>query len=118
LPVILGILVLQTFTSNSQSPVLCETSVCNAPWTRKHPRNDELRRRYGRRIAGILGEGCRKGNSPMSGITSPALDSGILDLLKQHRQNSVFTASGDWDFASPEKKMASCPRAARHSGES
>jgi len=54
----------------------------------------------------------------MSGITSPALDSGILDLLKQHRQNSVFTASGDWDFASPEKKMASCPRAARHSGES
>jgi integrase len=32
-----------------------------------------------------------------------ALDTCILDLLKQHRQNSVFTAAGDWIFASPEK---------------
>ena len=32
-----------------------------------------------------------------------ALDQRILELLKQHKQNSVFTASGDWVFASPEK---------------
>jgi integrase len=32
-----------------------------------------------------------------------ALDTRILDLLKQHRQNSVFIAPGDWVFASPEK---------------
>ena len=32
-----------------------------------------------------------------------ALDTRVLDLLKQHRQNSVFTAPGDWVFASPEK---------------
>jgi len=32
-----------------------------------------------------------------------ALDSRILDLLKQHKQSSVFTEPGDWVFASPEK---------------
>ncbi|HEX6805172.1 MAG TPA: tyrosine-type recombinase/integrase [Terriglobales bacterium] len=32
-----------------------------------------------------------------------ALESRILDLLKEHRQNSVFTSPGDWVFASPEK---------------
>jgi integrase len=32
-----------------------------------------------------------------------ALDRRILDLLTQHRLNSVFTAPGDWVFASPEK---------------
>jgi len=32
-----------------------------------------------------------------------ALDTRILDLLKQHRQKSAFTAPGDWVFASPEK---------------
>lgn len=32
-----------------------------------------------------------------------ALDPRILDLLKQHRQNSIFKAPGDWIFASPEK---------------
>jgi integrase len=32
-----------------------------------------------------------------------ALDPRILDLLKQHKQNSIFTAPGDWVFASPEK---------------
>jgi integrase len=32
-----------------------------------------------------------------------ALDTRILDLLMQHRRNSVFTAAGDWVFASPEK---------------
>jgi integrase len=32
-----------------------------------------------------------------------ALDARILDLLKQHRQNSVFTAPNDWVFASPVK---------------
>ena len=32
-----------------------------------------------------------------------ALGTRILDLLKQHRQNSVFTAPVDWVFASPEK---------------
>jgi integrase len=31
------------------------------------------------------------------------LDPRILELLKQHKQNSVFTALGDWVFASPEK---------------
>jgi integrase len=30
-----------------------------------------------------------------------ALDARILDLFKQHRQNSVFTAPDDWVFASP-----------------
>ena len=30
-----------------------------------------------------------------------ALDRRILDLLKQHKQNSVFTEPGDWVFASP-----------------
>ncbi len=32
-----------------------------------------------------------------------ALDTRILDVLKQHRQNSVFTAPDDWVFASPAK---------------
>ncbi len=32
-----------------------------------------------------------------------ALDPRILDLLKQHKQSSVFTAPGNWIFASPEK---------------
>ncbi len=32
-----------------------------------------------------------------------ALDLRILDVLKQHKQNSVFTAPDDWVFASPEK---------------
>jgi len=32
-----------------------------------------------------------------------ALDARILDLLRQHKQNSVFTTPGDWVFASPEK---------------
>jgi integrase len=32
-----------------------------------------------------------------------ALDPRILDVLKQHRQNRVFTAPADWVFASPEK---------------
>ena len=32
-----------------------------------------------------------------------ALDARILDLFKQHRQNSVFTAPDDWVFASPVK---------------
>ncbi len=32
-----------------------------------------------------------------------ALDSRILDLLKLHKQSSVFTEPGDWVFASPEK---------------
>lgn len=32
-----------------------------------------------------------------------ALDSRILDLLKQHKQSSVFTEPGDWVFASPGK---------------
>jgi len=32
-----------------------------------------------------------------------ALDSRILDVLKQHKQNSVFTAPSDWVFASPVK---------------
>ncbi|HWY69218.1 MAG TPA: site-specific integrase [Terriglobales bacterium] len=32
-----------------------------------------------------------------------ALDPRILDLLKQHRQNSIFTEPEDWIFASPEK---------------
>jgi integrase len=32
-----------------------------------------------------------------------ALDARVLDLLKQHRQNSVFTAPSDWVFASPVK---------------
>lgn len=31
-----------------------------------------------------------------------ALDRRILDMLKQHRQNSVFTRPEDWVFASPE----------------
>jgi hypothetical protein len=34
---------------------------------------------------------------------SLALDMRILDLLKRHKQNSIFTAPGDWFFASPEK---------------
>jgi integrase len=39
-----------------------------------------------------------------------ALDARILDVLKQHRQNSVFTAPDDWVFASPEKhgKLPRC----------
>jgi integrase len=32
-----------------------------------------------------------------------ALDPRILELVKQHRQNSIFTAPGDWVFASPVK---------------
>jgi len=32
-----------------------------------------------------------------------ALDTRILDVLKQHRQNSFFTAPEDWVFASPAK---------------
>jgi integrase len=32
-----------------------------------------------------------------------ALDTRILDLLKQHKQNSVFTDPDDWVFASPGK---------------
>ena len=32
-----------------------------------------------------------------------ALDARILDVLKQHKQNSTFTDPGDWLFASPEK---------------
>jgi len=32
-----------------------------------------------------------------------ALAPRTLDLLKQHKQNSVFAAPGDWVFASPEK---------------
>lgn len=32
-----------------------------------------------------------------------ALDPRILDLLKQHKQSNLFTAPGDWVFASPEK---------------
>jgi integrase len=32
-----------------------------------------------------------------------ALDPRILDVLKQHKQSSIFTAPGDWVFASPEK---------------
>jgi len=32
-----------------------------------------------------------------------ALDRRILDVLKQHKQNSVFTEPSDWVFASPEK---------------
>jgi len=32
-----------------------------------------------------------------------AVDKRVLEVLKQHRQNSIFTAPGDWVFASPEK---------------
>ena len=32
-----------------------------------------------------------------------ALDPRILDVLKLHKQNSIFTESHDWVFASPEK---------------
>jgi hypothetical protein len=32
-----------------------------------------------------------------------AVDPRILELLKQHKQKSAFTAPGDWIFASPEK---------------
>jgi integrase len=32
-----------------------------------------------------------------------ALDPRILDVLKLHKQNSIFTAPGDWVFASPLK---------------
>ena len=45
-----------------------------------------------------------------------ALDNRILDLLKQHRQNSVFTAAGDWVFASPEKN-GKLPRSYTSLGE-
>jgi len=38
-----------------------------------------------------------------------ALDGRILGVLKQHKQNSVFTNSEDWVFASPEKH-GSLPR--------
>ena len=33
-----------------------------------------------------------------------ALDPRILDLLKLHKQNSIFTGPGDWVFASPYTK--------------
>jgi integrase len=32
-----------------------------------------------------------------------ALDTRVLDLLKQHKQSSIFTDPEDWVFASPEK---------------
>ena len=32
-----------------------------------------------------------------------ALDSRVLDVLKQHKQNCTFTKPGDWVFASPVK---------------
>jgi hypothetical protein len=46
-----------------------------------------------------------------------ALDTRILDLLKQHRQNSIFTAPGDWVFASPEKH-GKLPRSTHRFGRS
>ena len=48
--------------------------------------------------------------------SSVALDARILDLLKQHRQNSVFTVPGDWLFASPEKN-GKLPRSYTSLGE-
>jgi integrase len=32
-----------------------------------------------------------------------ALDARILDVLKHHKQNSIFTEPGDWVFASPDR---------------
>jgi len=46
-----------------------------------------------------------------------ALDPRILDVLKLHKQNSVFTEPSDWS-SHPRKNMESCPGATQRFGRS